>query len=255
MAKIVTLASPDGKIITLDRIARITDGFTEDPRSRARINGDLSVMLIVYKTRARRQPGDLPGRPALRGRGRRAPAGGAPNSPFSTTTPKCCAPASTCWSKNGIIGLVIVFILLWMFLNARLSLWAGMGIPISVAGALVILWALGGSLNMISLFGFIMVLGIVVDDAIVVGEAIYFHRKAGQPPLTAAVAGVGEVGDAGESPRSPQPWSPFVPLAFVGGIMGKFIAVLPTVVIACLAVSPAGMPVSAAGAPQSPCRI
>ena len=90
--------------------------------------------------------------------------------------------------KNGAIGLVIVFISLWAFLNMRLSFWVGMGIPISVAGALAVLWAVGGTINMVTLFGLILVLGIVV------GEAIYVHRKSGLPPLKAAVEGVCEVG-------------------------------------------------------------
>ncbi|MGB6012835.1 MAG: efflux RND transporter permease subunit, partial [Desulfobacterales bacterium] len=138
--------------------------------------------------------------------------------------------------RNGMIGLMIVFILLWTFLNARLSFWGGMGIPISIAGALAILWAVGGTINMISLFGLIMVLGIVVDDAIIVGEAIYFHRKQGKPPLKAAVDGVIEVG----MPIIAAVLTTivaFIPLLYVGGIMGKFIAIMPVVVISCLAVS------------------
>jgi multidrug efflux pump subunit AcrB len=138
--------------------------------------------------------------------------------------------------KNGIIGLSIVFLLLWCFLNARLSFWAGMGIPISIAGALIIVWAMGGTINMISLFGLIMVLGIVVDDAIVVGEAIYVHRKQGKTALKAAVDGVAEVGMPVIAAILTTIVA-FVPLFYVGGIMGKFISILPAVVIACLVVS------------------
>jgi multidrug efflux pump subunit AcrB len=135
-----------------------------------------------------------------------------------------------------MIGLMIVFILLYIFLNARLSFWGGMGIPISIAGALTILWAMGGTINMISLFGLIMVLGIVVDDAIVVGEAIYFHRKLGKPPLKAAVDGVIEVGMPVIAAVITTIVA-FIPLLYVGGVMGKFIAIMPVVVISCLAVS------------------
>jgi multidrug efflux pump subunit AcrB len=131
---------------------------------------------------------------------------------------------------------MIVFFLLWAFLNARLSFWGGMGIPVSIAGALVILWTMGGTINMVSLFGMIMVLGIVVDDAIVVGEAIYFHRKQGKPPLKAAVDGVSEVGMPIIAAVVTTIVA-FIPLLYVGGIMGKFIAIMPVVVISCLAVS------------------
>jgi multidrug efflux pump subunit AcrB len=111
-----------------------------------------------------------------------------------------------------------------------------MGIPISIAGAMAILWAIGGTLNMISLFGLIMVLGIVVDDAIVVGESIYVHRKRGEPPLKAAVEGTLEVGMPVVAAVLTTIVA-FIPLFYVGGIMGKFIAILPAVVVACLAIS------------------
>jgi multidrug efflux pump subunit AcrB len=95
---------------------------------------------------------------------------------------------------------------------------------------------MGGTINMVSLFGFIMVLGVVVDDAIVVGEAIYVHRKSGKPPLKAAIDGVSEVGMPVIAAVLTTIVA-FVPLLYVGGIMGKFIAIMPAVVIACLTVS------------------
>ena len=79
-------------------------------------------------------------------------------------------------------------------------------------------------------------MGIVVDDAIVVGEAIYVHRKQGKPPLKAAVDGVSEVGMPVIAAVITTIVA-FIPLLYVGGIMGKFIAIMPVVVIACLAVS------------------
>ncbi|MFH2130769.1 MAG: efflux RND transporter permease subunit, partial [bacterium] len=138
--------------------------------------------------------------------------------------------------RNGVIGLVLVFLILWMFLDIRLSFWSGMGIPIALAGGFVILWGVGGTINMISLFGFLMVLGIVVDDAIVVGESIFYHRTQGKPPLTAVVDGITEVGMPVVAAVTTTIVA-FLPLAYVGGIMGKFIAILPVVVIACLTVS------------------
>jgi multidrug efflux pump subunit AcrB len=132
--------------------------------------------------------------------------------------------------------LLLVFGLLWLFLDFRLSFWAGMGMPISIAGALAIMWGLGATINMISLFGLIMVLGIIVDDAIVVGEAIYVHRKNGEPPLKAAIEGVTEVGMPVVAAVTTTIVA-FVPLLFVEGLMGKFIAIMPIVVIACLVIS------------------
>ena len=96
--------------------------------------------------------------------------------------------------KNGFIGLILVFIVLSMFLRIRLALWVMLGIPISFLGALLFMPGLDVSINMMSLFAFIMALGIVVDDAIIVGENIFEHRQRGKPFMQAAVEGALEVG-------------------------------------------------------------
>jgi len=234
LSSIVVLARPEGEIITLDRLAFINDGFTEDPIN-ALINGEPSVLLIVYKTQ---EEDALVISEAVQKyllQKEMLLPDGANIKIFYDNTDMLRSRIDLL-VRNGIIGLIIVFILLWCFLNARLSFWSGMGIPISIAGALAILWAVGGTINMISLFGLIMVLGIVVDDAIVVGEAIYFHRKQGKPPLKAAVDGVSEVGMPVFAAVITTIVA-FIPLLYVGGIMGKFIAIMPVVVIACLVVS------------------
>ncbi|MBL0714003.1 MAG: efflux RND transporter permease subunit, partial [Desulfosarcina sp.] len=224
----------EGEIITLDRLARIVDGFAEDP-IQATINGVPSVTLVVYKTR---EEDALVISRAVTGyvarKGQQIPPGATLKILYDNTD--MLRARINLLLKNGTIGLMIVFLLLWMFLNVRLSFWGGMGIPVSIAGALAIMWSIGGTINMVSLFGFIMVLGIVVDDAIIVGEAIYFHRKAGKPPLQAAVDGVCEIGLPVVAAVVTTIVA-FLPLAYVGGIMGKFIAILPKVVIACLGVS------------------
>ena len=138
--------------------------------------------------------------------------------------------------KNASIGLVLVMLILGLFLEIRLALWVMLGIPISFLGALFLMPMLGASINMISLFAFILALGIVVDDAIVVGENVFEHRQMGKPFLRAAIDGTWEVG-------IPVVFSvlttvaAFVPLIFVSGIMGKFIHVIPLVVISLLLVS------------------
>ena len=234
LASIVVLAEPDGQIITLDRLADIKDAFSEDP-IKGFINGEPAVIIWVSKT---------PEEDALaiseavndyvEQRSAQLPEG--INFKVLSDFTDMLRDRINLMVKNGIIGMSIVFLMLYIFLNARLSFWGGMGIPISIAGALVILWGIGGTINMISLFGFIMVLGVVVDDAIVVGEAIYVHRKMGKPPLRAAVDGVSEVGMPVIAAVLTTIVA-FIPLLHVGGIMGKFIAIMPAVVIACLAVS------------------
>jgi multidrug efflux pump subunit AcrB len=135
--------------------------------------------------------------------------------------------------KNMALGLVLVSLLLGMFLNARLAFWVTLGIPISFMAGLMLLPTFGVSINMISLFAFIMVLGIVVDDAIVVGENIFRRQEEGLEPLEGAVAGALEVG-------RPVIFAvlttvaAFYPLLLGSGVMGKLIRNIPTVVILVL---------------------
>ncbi|MBE9529376.1 MAG: efflux RND transporter permease subunit [Proteobacteria bacterium] len=138
--------------------------------------------------------------------------------------------------KNALLGLVLVFIVLGLFLQIRLAGWVMLGIPISFLGAMLLMPGLDVSINMLSLFAFILALGIVVDDAIVVGENIFEHRKRREGYLTAAIDGAIEV-------SGPVVFSilttiaAFTPLLFVDGMIGKFIRTIPLVVIPILIVS------------------
>ncbi len=234
LAKIIVLAGPGGELIPLGRIAQIRDGFTEDPVS-ALINGVPAVFVMVFKTTDEDalKISNQVSRYVEQKQGQLPP--GVSLTDFYDNT-KALRARINLLSRNGIIGMALVFFLLWLFLDLRLSFWGGLGIPISLAGALFILWSMGETINMVSLFGFIMVLGVVVDDAIVVGESIYVHRMLGKPPLQAAVDGVAEVGMPVIAAVLTTVVA-FIPLAYVGGIMGKFIAILPTVVISCLLIS------------------
>ncbi len=132
--------------------------------------------------------------------------------------------------RNGLTGLCLVIVILGLFLQVRLAFWVMLGIPISFLGALFVMPAMGLSINMISLFAFIMALGIVVDDAIVVGENIYEQRAAGKGHFEAATEGAAEV-------AVPvifavlTTMTAFSPLLFVAGSMGKFISVIAKVAI------------------------
>lgn len=137
---------------------------------------------------------------------------------------------------NGLQGLCFVFILLALFLEFRLAFWVSLGIPICVLGAGIVLLGTGQTLNMLSMFAFLMALGIVVDDAIVVGENIYAHRKMGKPFVEAAVDGCVEVLPSVTTAIFTTIIA-FMPFFFVSGVMGKFIAVMPVAIIAMLAIS------------------
>lgn len=234
LRRVVVLAGASGHLVTLDRIAEIRDGFEENP-AKASVNGKRAVIIMITKTDEENALIIARSVYKLLDKLKQELPQGLELGVLYDRTKSLKARISLL-TRNGGVGLAIVFILLWAFLNTRLSIWVGMGIPISLTGGMAILWAIGGSINMISLFGFIMVLGIVVDDAIVVGESIYVHRKQGEPPMQAAVKGTLEVGMPVTAAVITSIVA-FMPLGFVGGTMGKFIAILPPVVIACLAIS------------------
>ena len=138
--------------------------------------------------------------------------------------------------KNAFIGLVLVLLVLGSFLELKLAFWVTMGIPTSFLGGLLFLPALGVSINIMSMFAFIVSLGIVVDDAIVVGENIYSWRERGHSPQKAATRGALEVG-LPVTLAVLTTCLAFMPLAQVEGMMGKFMFNIPVVVIAILVFS------------------
>ncbi len=139
--------------------------------------------------------------------------------------------------KNGLFGLFLVVIFLALFLDVRLALWVSMGIPISYMGAFLLFpFFPYFSINMVSMFAFIIALGIVVDDAIVVGENIYHKRETGMKPLAASVQGAREMA----IPITVSVLTniiAFVPMFFMPGYMGKIFSIIPVIVIATFTIS------------------
>lgn len=139
-------------------------------------------------------------------------------------------------ARNGKTGLVLVLISLMLFLNLRVAFWAAIGLPVSFLGTFIVMWIFGISINLLSVFGLIIVLGIIVDDAIVIGENICRHVEEGEPSEQAAVTATEEV-----------QWpviiavlttiAAFAPLLFIQGTIGDFMGELPIVVMAALSVS------------------
>ncbi|MCA9047298.1 MAG: efflux RND transporter permease subunit, partial [Planctomycetaceae bacterium] len=138
--------------------------------------------------------------------------------------------------RNGMQGLLLVFVVLALFLELRLAFWVAIGIPLSLLGACVVLWEFDYTLNMLSMFAFLIALGIVVDDAIVIGENIYSHRQLGKSLVQAAIDGTLEVAPSVTTSIATTVFA-FMPMFFVTGVMGKFFAVLPIAVIAMLIIS------------------
>jgi len=227
-------ASPDGARIPLRAVAEVADTF-EDEWTQATFEGRRCVNLDVNKTESEdtiqvrnRVKGFLDARRAL-------------------LPPNVHLTLWGDWSfyvkdrlgmlvKNGIWGFILVFLTLWLMLNLRLSLWVAVGIPISFLGALFVMDQMHMSLNMITMFSLIMALGIIVDDAIVIGENIFAHYSHGKPPALAAVDGTKEVA-LGVTASMLTTVAVFMPLLQMQGEIGKVMRVMPIGVITALSVS------------------
>ena len=232
--QIVVKTNPDGSIIRVADVARVNDGF-EEILLKTGFNGGFAALIRVNRTAdqdaievAQKVKDYIAERQA-------ALPVGISLSYWDDNSEYLKARLGTL-VNNGIQGSILVILLLTMFLRPAVALWVFIGIPASFLGALMLMPFTGVTINMISLFGFIIVLGIVVDDAIVTGENIYTRLRAGEDPLAASVQGTKQV-------AVPVTFgilttiAAFSPLAFVEGRMGDFMAAIPAVVIPCLVFS------------------
>jgi multidrug efflux pump subunit AcrB len=229
---LITLA--DGTVIRLGEVARVYDGF-EDTDIKTRFNGKPAAIVQVRRTSDQ----DVIGlariaRDYVRRHGHILPEG--VQFAIWGDLSVMVQDRIDLLLRNGFQGIFLVFIALALFLNFRLAFWVSIGIPISFMGAFVVLDASDQTINMISLFAFIMTLGILVDDAIIVGENVYTHYGRGKSPAAAVVDGLKEVGGPVVMAVTTTIVA-FLPLMFIAGIMGKFIAVMPMAVIAILVMS------------------
>jgi multidrug efflux pump subunit AcrB len=222
---IVTTAS--GTVLYLGDIASVTEGF-EDSDREATFNGYPAIGLEIYRvgdqtpigvSEATRQvltqiEQDLP--PGI-------------HYEISKDRSDIYRQRLHMLLKNACIGLTLVLLVLGLFLELKLAFWVTMGIPISFLGAFLFLPGLDITINMISMFAFIVALGIVVDDAIIAGENIYEYRQRGMGFIKASIEGTKAV-------ATPIAFSiltnivAFLPLLFVPGVMGKIWRVIPVVV-------------------------
>ncbi len=225
------LETPSGDVLLVRDLADVRDAFVDDPVI-SMINGRPGLVIAVERTRAE----DLLAltrdvRDYLKGKQ-------LPGYSLAYWADQSVDVADRIdmLVRNGIQGLMLVFFVLAIFLDLRLAFWVALGIPISVFGAGAVLFFQDQTLNMLSLFAFLMALGIVVDDAIVIGENIYEHRQMGKSFTQAAIDGTFEVIPAVTTSVTTTVIA-FMPLLFVSGVMGKFIAVMPVAVIAMLLIS------------------
>ncbi len=232
IAELPVISDSNGDIVTVGQLGRVIDGFAETT-SRNLINGRPGLVIGITKTTDE----DLfTVVETIKDHvvSKNVPAG------YSVKTwgdiSADVRDRLDLLTRNGAQGLLLVFIALALFLELRLAFWVAMGIPVSILGAGFVLLITGNSLNMLTMFAFLMALGIVVDDAIVIGENIYHKREQGIPYVKAAIEGTCEVLPSVIASVSTTIIA-FIPLMFVTGVMGKFIAVMPVAIIAMLVIS------------------
>ena len=232
--RLPVVITSDGSKVLLEQIAHVTDGY-EDTDYYAAYNGKSAVMVNIFRV-GPQTPIQVSKtvRHYLKDLNMRLPNGVRAN--ILNDSSDIFSQRIDLLLRNSAIGLALVLICLALFLEVRLAFWVMMGIPISFLGSFLFLPTLGVTINMISLFAFIIALGIVVDDAIVVGENIYYYRQKGIPFLQAAVRGVREI-------TVPVVFSiltniaTFMPLYFIPGVPGKIFRVIPLVVITVFLIS------------------
>ena len=228
---LVLMTRPDGSRLKLGDVAKVVDGFAETDQT-ARFDGKPAMVVAVFHTSDQSalelsdKVSDYVAEARLR-----MPEG--IDLTIWQDQSKTLRDRLSLLTRNGLSGLFLVFVALVLFLRFRVAFWVSMGIPISFLGAV---WLMPGndvSINLMSLFAFILVLGIVVDDAIVVGENVYTHQQRHQQGLKGAIEGSQEV-------AVPVIFgvlttvAAFAPLVAVEGVMGKFMRVIPLIVIPCL---------------------
>ncbi|WP_419174599.1 efflux RND transporter permease subunit [Desulfosediminicola sp.] len=233
-ARIPVVTTPSGATVYLEDLAEVREGF-ESTNREASYEKESALSIRVFRV------------------GKQTPIGISEATLAAMSDIEIDLPPGIEWAvtrdlseiykqrldlllKNAFIGLTLVLILLGLFLELRLAFWVTMGIPISFLGGLLFLPMIDVSINMISMFAFIVALGIVVDDAIIAGENIYEYRQKGLSNVDAAIAGAKDV-------AVPIIFSiltnvvAFMPLLFVPGTMGKVWLVIPLVVITVFLVS------------------
>jgi multidrug efflux pump subunit AcrB len=229
--EIVVVTREDGTRLLLGEVANVLDGFEQDER-RATFDGARTVMIQVSRVGDQKVLELVETVEAYVDEARlRLPEG------LSLTVWQNDAvylkDRLGILVRNGVSGFVLVFAVLALFLRLRLAFWVAIGVPISIMGALWMFPLASLSIDVLTLFAFILVLGLLVDDAIVVGENIHSHQEAAEEPLPAAIAGASEV-------VVPVIFgvlttvAAFLPMILSPGMMGSFFGTIGVVVSICL---------------------
>ena len=233
-ARISLRSRADGTRLTVGDVARVDDGFAETDRY-ARFDGAPAVLVQVFRT-GRQSALQLSAIVSEYVENAQLQLPDGISMTVWLNDADMLRTRLDTLMRNGRGGLILILVVLALFLKLRVAIWVLIGIPVSLIGTLLVMPSLDVSINVISLFAFILVLGVLVDDAIVVGENIFARQRLGGNRLQRAIEGAREV-------ATPvifgvlTSMAAFAPLLFVPGTMGKFIRVIPICVISALTFS------------------
>ena len=229
---IIIKSLPNGSLLRLNEIANINDGFTEDELIHE-FNGKKSLFVKIQKSDSEDSLSiaeDIRDRLATY-----TPPPGIEIGIWDDAT-ETVRNYLSIMVRNGILGFVLVFLFLVLMLDLRLATWVAMGVPISFFGAFIFFDFFGINFHVITLLALIIVLGIVVDDAVVVGENIIAEQENGLKGVEAAKAGIKGVA-APVTIGVFTTIAAFAPLGFVSGFFSQFYQAVPIVVITVLVMS------------------
>ncbi|MBP19589.1 MAG: hypothetical protein CMQ21_11950 [Gammaproteobacteria bacterium] len=230
---IAIVESPTGVPLTLSQIASVENGFRPHGK-RYRINGSLGVMMNVFGS-GTATPGEVSEsvRTLLAEMESEMPAGGAV---IFDDDAKSFADRVGILANSALIGLALVLVLLFLVLEARVAFWVTVGLPVAMLGGVALFAMTPYTVNFVSIFAFIIVIGVVVDDAVVIGESIYSNMQSGMSPLDSA---------ADTLSRFSTPITlaiatniiAFTPIFFMPGQLGLFLLAIPVVTTCVFAIS------------------
>ena len=234
IAELVVVSSAGGGQIKLGDIATITDQFEIEEKSIV-FNGKLAAVLKVTKTEREDTIRVIDRvREVLETERKKAPPG--VTLVVSNDVSSVIRDRLRLLLTNGGQGLVLVFLTLWLFFGFRYSFWVAAGLPVSFLGALALMMMIGYSINMLTMVGLLIVIGLLMDDAIVIAENVAAERAKGKPPQQAAIDGTRQV--------LPSVFASFITttcifgsLAFLKGDIGEILKVVPVVMLLVLVVS------------------
>ncbi len=234
LRELVVISAHSGASIRLGEIASITDRFDRD-EVKILFNGKRAAILNITKTKSQ---DILEANHAVR-QFVEEERNSAPRGVEITLTQDVSSNVQgrlDMLLRNGVQGLLMVFAMLWLFFSLRYSFWVTMGLPISFMGALFILPLIGVTINMISMVGLLIGIGLLMDDAIVIAENIASRMRKGDTPIHAAIEGTRQV-FPGIASSFATTLMVFGSLAFINGEMGQILRVMPIVLIVVLSVS------------------